>query len=43
MIRTVNGEADDAQTAAADDFYAFLQTSEVMDIFEQYMFVSNVG
>jgi molybdate transport system substrate-binding protein len=43
MIRTVNGEADDAQTAAADDFYAFLQTPEVMDIFEQYMFVSNVG
>ena len=43
MIRTVNNEADDAQTAAADDFYAFLQTPEVMAIFEENMFVSNLG
>lgn len=43
MVRIANGEADEAQTAAADDFYAFLRTGEVMDIFEEYMFVSNVG
>lgn len=43
MVRVVNAEADSAQTAAADDFYAFLQTPEVIDIFESYMFVSNVG
>lgn len=42
MSRVVNGEADEAQTAAADDFYAFLQTDEVMDIFESYLFVSNM-
>lgn len=41
MVRTVNSEATAAQTAAADDFYAFLQTPEVMEIFESYMFVSN--
>lgn len=41
MVRTVNAEADDAQTAAAEDFYAFLQTDAVMDIFEAYMFVAN--
>lgn len=43
MVRTVNNEADAAQTAAADDFYAFLQTPEAMAVFEKYMFVSNLG
>ena len=43
MIRTINSEADDAQTAAADDFFQFLQSAEVMKIFEEHMFVSNVG
>ncbi len=42
MSRVVNSEADEAQTAAADDFYAFLQTDEVMAIFESYLFVSNM-
>ena len=42
MSRVVNAEADQAQTAAADDFYAFLQTDAVMDIFERYLFVSNL-
>lgn len=41
MVRIQNPEADDAVTAAADDFFAFLQTPEVMEIFEQYMFISN--
>ena len=43
MCRVTNGEADDAQTAAADDFFAFLQTPEAMAIFEEYMFVNNIG
>ena len=36
-------EADEAITAAADDFYAFLQTDEVMEIFEKYMFLPNTA
>ena len=43
MCRVTNAEADDAQTAAADDFFAFLQTPEAMAIFEEYMFVNNIG
>lgn len=43
MSRVANSQADEGQNAAADDFYSFLQTDEVMSIFEQYMFVSNVG
>ena len=43
MCRVTNAEADAAQTAAADDFFAFLQTPEAMAIFEAYMFVSNIG
>lgn len=39
MCRVSNPEADAAVTAAADDFYAFLQTDEVMEIFEKYMFL----
>lgn len=39
MCRVSNPEADEAITAAADDFYAFLQTDEVMEIFEKYMFL----
>lgn len=41
MVRIQNAEATDAVTAAADDFYAFLQTDEVMAIFENYMFIRN--
>ena len=43
MCRVANAEADAAQTAAADDFFAFLQTPEAMAVFEEYMFVSNAG
>lgn len=39
MIRVKNAEATDAVTAAADDFYAFLQTDEVKAVFEKYMFI----
>lgn len=41
MVRIQNPEATDAVTAAADDFYAFLQTDEVLSIFESYMFIRN--
>lgn len=43
MCRVINPEADEAITAAADDFYAFLQTDEVMEIFEKYMFLPNTA
>ena len=42
MVRIANGEADDAQTAAAEDFFAFLQIPEVISIFEEYMLVYNL-
>lgn len=41
VVRIQNPEATDADTAAADDFLAFLQTDEVMTIFENYMFIPN--
>lgn len=43
MVRIQNAEATEAVTTAADDFFAFLQTPEVIEIFEKYMFISNVG
>ncbi len=43
MVRIQNAEATDAVTAAADDFFAFLQTPGAIAIFEEYMFISNVG
>lgn len=43
ICRVSNPEADEAITAAADDFYAFLQTDEVMEIFEKYMFLPNTA
>ncbi len=41
VCRVNNAEATAAQTAAADDFLAFLQTDAVKAIFEQYMFIIN--
>lgn len=43
MCRVQNAEAGDPETAAADDFFAFLQTPAVMEIFETYMFLNNAG
>ena len=43
MCLVSNPEANEAITAAADDFYAFLQTGEVMEIFEKYMFLPNTA
>jgi molybdate transport system substrate-binding protein len=39
VARITNVEADDAETAAADDFFAFLQTDEVMKLYEDYCFI----
>ena len=41
VCRVNNAEATAAQTAAADDFVAFLQTDAVKAIFETYMFLIN--
>ncbi len=43
VARVTNAEADDTQNAIADDFMAFLQTDEAMEIFTTYMFVDNRG
>lgn len=37
--RIVNKEATEAQTAAADDFFAFLQTEPVLNIFRDYCMI----
>lgn len=37
--RIVNQEATEAQTAAADDFFAFLQTDEVKAVYESYCMI----
>lgn len=39
VCRVNNAEATEAQTAAADDFFAFLQTDAIKAIFENYMFI----
>ena len=41
VCRVNNAEVTAAQTAAADDFIAFLQTDAVKVIFEKYMFIIN--
>ena len=43
VCRVVNDSATDAVAAAADDFLAFLQTPEVLAIYEEYMFVIHAG
>ncbi len=41
VARVVNGEADEAQDAAAADFLAFLQTDEAMEVFTAYQFLDH--
>ena len=41
VCRVNNAQATAAQTVAADDFLAFLQTDAVKAIFEKYMFIIN--
>ncbi len=41
VCRVVNPQATAAETAAADDFIAFLQTDAVKAVFEKYMFIIN--
>lgn len=42
IARVVNEEADDAQTAAAEDFLAFILSDEAKEIFESYYFDTDV-
>lgn len=39
IARIENEEAEEEQKKAADDFYQFLQSNEVMDIFEEYLYL----
>lgn len=41
VCRVVNPQATAAETAAADDFVAFLQTDAAKAVFESYMFIIN--
>ena len=38
IARVVNEEADEAQSAAADDFLAFILSDEAKEVFESYYF-----
>ena len=42
IARLVNEEADDAQTAAAEDFLEFILSDEAKAVFESYYFDTNV-
>ena len=42
IARVVNEEADDAQTAAAEDFLKFILSDEAKAVFESYYFDTNV-
>lgn len=42
IARVVNEEADDAQTAAAEDFLEFILSDEAKEVFESYYFDTNV-
>ena len=42
IARVVNEEADDAQTAAAEDFLQFILSDEAKAVFDSYYFDTNV-
>lgn len=42
IARVVNEEADDAQTAAAEDFLEYVLSDEAKEVFETYYFDTNV-
>lgn len=42
IARVVNEEADDAQTAAAEDFLKFILSDEAKEVFDSYYFDTNV-
>ena len=42
IARVVNEEADDAQTAAAEDFLKFVLSDEAREVFDSYYFDTNV-
>ncbi len=39
VCQITNGEADEAELAATEDFLAFLQTDEALSVFEEYCFI----
>ena len=41
VCQIINGEADEAELAAAADFLAFLQSEEVLAVYAEYCFVVN--
>ena len=41
VCQVANPEADEAETAAAADFLAFLQTQVCLDAYEEYCFILN--
>ena len=41
VCQVANPEADEAETAAAADFLAFLQTQVCLDAYEEYCFIIN--
>lgn len=42
IARVINEEADDAQTAAAEDFLKFVLSDEAREVFDSYYFDTNV-
>ncbi len=42
IARVVNGEADEAQLAAAEDFLEFILSDEAAEVFDSYYFDTNV-
>ena len=42
IARVINEEADDAQTAAAEDFLKFIFSDEAKEVFDSYYFDTNV-
>ena len=42
ITRVINEEADDAQTAAAEDFLKFILSDEAKEVFDSYYFDTNV-
>ena len=42
IARVINEEADDAQTAAAEDFLKFILSDEAKEVFDSYYFDTNV-
>ena len=42
VCRVHNEEADEAQTAAADDFYQYILSDEAKEVFDSYYFDTDI-